>query len=118
MFAREIPSICYGLRGLVYYQIDLRGTKSDLHSGGFGGAMANPAFVLSQMLSQMKDKSGRVKIPGFYDDVRDLTPTSAPNGRNCRSTRRSTARNGVRRNWPASPATPFSNASGAVRRSK
>ena len=73
MFAREIPSICYGLRGLVYYQIDLRGTKSDLHSGVFGGAMANPAFVLSQMLSQMKDKSGRVKIPGFYDDVRDLT---------------------------------------------
>ena len=50
MFAREIPSICYGLRGLVYYQIDLRGTKSDLHSGVFGGAMANPAFVLSQML--------------------------------------------------------------------
>src|SRR5688572_24838877 len=73
MFAREIPSICYGLRGLVYYQIDLRGTKSDLHSGGFGGAMANPAFVLAQMLSQMKDKGGRVKITGFYDDVRELT---------------------------------------------
>ena len=73
MFAREIPSICYGLRGLVYYQIDLRGTKTDLHSGAFGGAMANPAFVLSQMLTQMKDKSGRVKIPGFYDAVRELT---------------------------------------------
>jgi len=73
MFAREIPSICYGLRGLVYYQIDLRGTKSDLHSGVFGGAMANPAFVLAQILAQMKDKSGRVKIAGFYDDVRDLT---------------------------------------------
>jgi acetylornithine deacetylase/succinyl-diaminopimelate desuccinylase-like protein len=73
MFAREIPSICYGLRGLVYYQIDLRGTKTDLHSGVFGGAMANPAFVLSQILSQMKDKSGRIKIPGFYDDVRELT---------------------------------------------
>jgi acetylornithine deacetylase/succinyl-diaminopimelate desuccinylase-like protein len=53
MFARGIPSICYGLRGLVYYQIDLRGTKSDLHSGVFGGAMANPAFVLSQILAQM-----------------------------------------------------------------
>ena len=73
MFAREIPSICYGLRGLVYYQIDLRGSKSDLHSGVFGGAMANPAFVLAQMLSQMKDKSGRVKIAGFYDAVRELT---------------------------------------------
>ena len=74
MFAREIPSICYGLRGLVYYQIDLRGTKSDLHSGVFGGAVANPAFVLPQMLAQMKDKSGKVKITGFYDDVRELTP--------------------------------------------
>jgi acetylornithine deacetylase/succinyl-diaminopimelate desuccinylase-like protein len=74
MFAREVPSICYGLRGLVYYQIDLRGTKSDLHSGVFGGAVANPAFVLAQMLAQMKDKSGKVKIAGFYDDVRELTP--------------------------------------------
>jgi acetylornithine deacetylase/succinyl-diaminopimelate desuccinylase-like protein len=74
MFAREVPSICYGLRGLVYYQIDLRGTKSDLHSGVFGGAVANPAFVLAQMLAQMKDKSGKVKITGFYDDVRELTP--------------------------------------------
>ncbi len=73
MFARGIPSICYGLRGLVYYQLDLRGTKSDLHSGVFGGAMANPAFVLTQVIAQMKDKSGRVKIPGFYEDVRDLT---------------------------------------------
>jgi acetylornithine deacetylase/succinyl-diaminopimelate desuccinylase-like protein len=73
MFARGVPSICYGLRGLVYYQIDLRGTKSDLHSGVFGGAVANPATVLAQLLSQMKDKSGKVKIAGFYDDVRELT---------------------------------------------
>jgi acetylornithine deacetylase/succinyl-diaminopimelate desuccinylase-like protein len=73
MFDRGVPSICYSLRGLVYFQIDLRGTKSDLHSGLFGGAVANPAFVLAQMLNQMKDKSGRVKIPGFYDDVRELT---------------------------------------------
>ena len=42
MFDRGMPSICYGLRGLVYFQIDLRGTKSDLHSGSFGGAVANP----------------------------------------------------------------------------
>jgi acetylornithine deacetylase/succinyl-diaminopimelate desuccinylase-like protein len=72
MFDRGIPSICYGLRGLVYFQIDVRGTKSDLHSGSFGGAVANPAMVLSQILSQMKDKGGRVKITGFYDDVRPL----------------------------------------------
>jgi acetylornithine deacetylase/succinyl-diaminopimelate desuccinylase-like protein len=74
MFDRGIPSICYGLRGLAYYQIDLRGTKSDLHSGSFGGAVANPAMVLAQILAQMKDKSGRIKIPGFYDDVVALRP--------------------------------------------
>jgi acetylornithine deacetylase/succinyl-diaminopimelate desuccinylase-like protein len=72
MFDRGIPSICYGLRGLVYFQIDLRGTKSDLHSGSFGGAVANPNMVLAQILSQMKDKSGRIKVPGFYDDVKEL----------------------------------------------
>ena len=69
MFDRGVPSICYSLRGLAYFQIDLRGTKSDLHSGVFGGAVANPAMVLAQILAQMKDRGGRIKIPGFYDDV-------------------------------------------------
>jgi acetylornithine deacetylase/succinyl-diaminopimelate desuccinylase-like protein len=69
MFARGVPSICYGLRGLVYFQIDLRGSSTDLHSGSFGGAVANPAFVLAQMIAQMKDRGGRIRIPGFYDDV-------------------------------------------------
>ena len=73
MFDRGVPSICYSLRGLAYFQIDLRGTKSDLHSGVFGGAVANPAFVLAQILAQMKDRGGRIKIPGFYDDVRELS---------------------------------------------
>jgi acetylornithine deacetylase/succinyl-diaminopimelate desuccinylase-like protein len=73
MFARGVPSICYGLRGLVYCQIDLRGSATDLHSGSFGGAVANPAFVLAQMIAQMKDRGGRIKIPGFYDDVKPLT---------------------------------------------
>ena len=72
MFDRGVPSICYGLRGLTYLQIDLRGSRSDLHSGSFGGAVANPAFVLAQVLGQMKDRSGRVRVPGFYDDVRPL----------------------------------------------
>ena len=72
MFDRGVPSICYGLRGLVYCQIDLRGSKGDMHSGVFGGAVANPAFVLAQMIAQMKDRSGRIKVPGFYDDVRPL----------------------------------------------
>jgi acetylornithine deacetylase/succinyl-diaminopimelate desuccinylase-like protein len=74
MFDRGIPSICYGLRGLTYFQIDVRGTKTDLHSGSFGGAVANPAMVLAQILTQMKDRSGRIRIPGFYDDVRELSP--------------------------------------------
>src|SRR5437867_7354044 len=69
MFERGVPSICYGLRGLVYFQIDLRGSSTDLHSGSFGGAVANPAFVLAQILAQMKDRGGRIKIPGFYDAV-------------------------------------------------
>jgi acetylornithine deacetylase/succinyl-diaminopimelate desuccinylase-like protein len=72
MFARGVPSICYGLRGLVYVQIDVRGSSTDLHSGVFGGALANPAFVLSQMIAQMKDRGGRVKVPGFYDAVQPL----------------------------------------------
>jgi acetylornithine deacetylase/succinyl-diaminopimelate desuccinylase-like protein len=72
MFARGVPSICYGLRGLVYFQIDLRGSTTDLHSGSFGGAVANPAFVLAQMIAQMKDRGGRIKIPGFYADVRPI----------------------------------------------
>jgi len=73
MFARGVPSICYGLRGLVYFQIDLRGSSTDLHSGSFGGAVANPAFVLAQMIAQMRDRGGHVKIPGFYDAVVPLT---------------------------------------------
>jgi acetylornithine deacetylase/succinyl-diaminopimelate desuccinylase-like protein len=72
MFARGVPSMCYGLRGLVYCQIDLRGSNTDLHSGSFGGAVANPAFVLAQMIAQMKDRSGKIRVPGFYDDVRPL----------------------------------------------
>jgi len=74
MFDRGIPSICYGLRGLAYFQIDLRGTRSDLHSGSFGGAVANPAMVLAQILASAKDRSGRVRIDGFYDDVVELRP--------------------------------------------
>ncbi len=73
MFDRGVPSICYGLRGLTYFQIDVRGSKTDLHSGSFGGALANPAFILARVLAQMKDRGGRVKIPGFYDDVRPLS---------------------------------------------
>ncbi len=74
MFGRGVPSIGYGLRGLSYLQIDVQGPVRDLHSGSFGGPVANPAFVLSQILASLKDADDRVLIPGFYDRVRELTP--------------------------------------------
>jgi acetylornithine deacetylase/succinyl-diaminopimelate desuccinylase-like protein len=73
MFARGVPSICYGLRGLAYLEIELKGPKSDLHSGSFGGPVDNPGLVLAKILASMKDENGRVVIPHFYEDV--LEPT-------------------------------------------
>ncbi len=73
MIAKGAPGITHGLRGLVYFQLDVEGTKSDLHSGSFGGAVINPAYALAQTLSQLKGKNGRIAIPGFYDDVRKLS---------------------------------------------
>src|SRR5438128_1856658 len=63
MFDRGIPSICYGLRGLVYFQLDLRGSGTDLHSGSFGGAVANPAFVLARTSPKWKTGGGRTRLP-------------------------------------------------------
>lgn len=73
MFAKGVPSICYGLRGLAYMQIDLVGPNKDLHSGSFGGSVHNPIQALTEIIAQLHDKNGRVTIPGFYDDVRPLT---------------------------------------------
>ncbi len=73
MFAKGVPSIGYGLRGLAYLQIEVQGPKSDLHSGSFGGPVANPAFELARILASLKDGNDRVTIPHFYDDVRELT---------------------------------------------
>jgi len=70
MFAKGLPSICYGLRGLAYLEVLVRGTSRDLHSGTFGGAVANPANVLTRMLAALKDDRGRITIPGFYTGVR------------------------------------------------
>ncbi|HSD49834.1 MAG TPA: dipeptidase, partial [Candidatus Methylomirabilis sp.] len=72
MIAKGVPGITHGLRGLIYFQLDVEGTNSDLHSGGFGGSVINPAFALAQMLARLKDRNGRITIPGFYDDVRKL----------------------------------------------
>jgi acetylornithine deacetylase/succinyl-diaminopimelate desuccinylase-like protein len=72
-FAKGVPSICHALRGLAYFQIDVRGTDRDLHSGTFGGSVMNPAFALVHLLAQLKDKKGKVLVPGFYDKVRKLS---------------------------------------------
>ena len=69
----ETPSLTYALRGLSYFELRLQGARSDLHSGLFGGAIDNPANVLCQLIAGMRDASGRVTLPGFYDDVRPLT---------------------------------------------
>src|SRR5258708_36682819 len=69
MFDRGIPSICYGLRALVYFRIDLRGTTPDLHSGSFGGAVANPTRVLAQIMARVKTRGARSKIPRSCEDA-------------------------------------------------
>ena len=73
MFDRGIPSICYGLRGLAYFQLDLKGSSQDLHSGSFGGSVINPNFALAQIISSLKDSEGRILIPGFYDEVAPMS---------------------------------------------
>lgn len=74
MLSMQVPSITCGLRGLAYMEIEVTGPDKDLHSGLFGGAVANPANVLARMIASLVDENGRVTIPGFYDDVRELTP--------------------------------------------
>lgn len=71
-FAPDIPAITYGLRGLCYLEIQVQGPRFDLHSGSFGGLVANPVQVLAAMLAQLKNEDGTVAIPGFYEDVRDI----------------------------------------------
>ncbi len=73
MFAKGVPSICYGLRGLSYMQIDLTGPNKDLHSGSFGGTVHNPIQALTEIIAQLHDKNGKVTIPGFYTGVLPLT---------------------------------------------
>lgn len=73
MYAEDQPSITVGLRGLAYMEVRVKGAKRDLHSGVFGGAAPNPANILAEMISKLIGPDGRILIPGFYDDVRDLS---------------------------------------------
>src|SRR5512144_359129 len=79
MFAKGVPSICYGLRGLAYMQVDVEGPARDLHSGSFGGAVLNPANALARIIAGLQDASGKVLVPGFYDRVRKLTARERAN---------------------------------------
>ena len=71
-FAPGMPAITYGLKGLAYFEVVVHGAKNDLHSGTYGGAVANPLNALAEILASLKGPDGRIKVAGFYDDVRDL----------------------------------------------
>ena len=74
MLGADLPSLTVGLRGLAYWEIKVTGPNRDLHSGHFGGAVANPLNVLCRMLARVVDADGRIAVPGFYDDVEDISP--------------------------------------------
>lgn len=74
MIANDVPSITVGLRGLSYLQVEVTGPNRDLHSGVYGGAVANPINVLCAMIASLHDDRKRISIPGFYDDVMEVTP--------------------------------------------
>ena len=72
MLGADLPSLTTGLRGLAYWEIEVTGPNRDLHSGHFGGAVANPINVLCRMISKVTDADGRITVPGFYDDVEEV----------------------------------------------
>lgn len=72
MLGADLPSLTTGLRGLAYWEIEVTGPNRDLHSGHFGGAVANPVNVLCRLISQVTDENGRIAVPGFYDDVEEV----------------------------------------------
>jgi acetylornithine deacetylase/succinyl-diaminopimelate desuccinylase-like protein len=69
LFAPGLPTLCVGLRGMIYTELEVRGAKTDLHSGMYGGAAPNPFVALAQIIAGLKDREGKILIPGFYDDV-------------------------------------------------
>lgn len=73
MFAPELPTLCVGLRGMIYTEIEARGAAQDLHSGMYGGAAPNPFVALAQIIALLKRSDGHIAIPGFYDNIQDPT---------------------------------------------
>ncbi len=74
LFAPGLPTLCVGLRGMIYTELEVRGAKTDLHSGMYGGAAPNPFVALAQILARLKDENGHILIPGFYDDIIPPSP--------------------------------------------
>lgn len=74
MISKDVPSICTGLRGLAYWEIEVTGPSHDLHSGHFGGAVANPINELCKLIAGLTDEDGKITIPHFYDDVEEMSP--------------------------------------------
>ena len=74
LFAPGLPTLCVGLRGMIYTELEVRGAKTDLHSGMYGGAAPNPFVSLAQIIAKLKDENGHILIPGFYDDIIPPSP--------------------------------------------
>jgi acetylornithine deacetylase/succinyl-diaminopimelate desuccinylase-like protein len=74
LFAPGLPTLCVGLRGMIYTELEVRGAKQDLHSGMYGGAAPNPFVSLAQMIARLKDENGHILIPGFYDGIIPPSP--------------------------------------------
>ncbi len=74
MVANDVPAITTGLRGLAYVEVEVTGPNRDLHSGLYGGAVANPINILTKMIARLTDENNRITIPGFYDKVKELSP--------------------------------------------
>jgi acetylornithine deacetylase/succinyl-diaminopimelate desuccinylase-like protein len=77
LFAPGLPTLCVGLRGMIYTELEVRGAKTDLHSGMYGGAAPNPFLALAQMLAKLMDEKGHILIPGFYEGIIPPQPRRA-----------------------------------------
>ena len=96
MFAPGLPTLSVGLRGMIYTEIEVRGAKTDLHSGMYGGAAPNAFVSLAQIIAKLKDESGRILIPGIYDNIIPPSPEELSAWKTSPLRRRALSRNGSR----------------------
>ena len=111
MFAPDLPTLCVGLRGMIYTEIEARGARTDLHSGMYGGAAPNPLVALAQIIAKLKTSAGRILIPHFYDRVAAPTASGTGGMEGAAVRRRGLPRDGGgidgadRRGWILGPGT-------------